>query len=66
MIKKGMIVKVIKGPRMKYFTEFEKWIDAHEDRTFYIERVLGNAAKLSKVGFWITKDFLKEKYDSRT
>ena len=68
MIKEGMVVRLFKGPRIKYFSSFEKWIDEHEDRHFYVERILivndgggvsHNSVKLSKVGFWISEDFLE-------
>jgi len=39
--------------------EFIVWLYSHKDKVFKVEKVDGNACKLVRVNFWISKDFLE-------
>ena len=70
-IQVGSIVTPITNDRFKWMNdEFKVWIENNLENTFFVERVRDvqnqygdethRVAKLTKVHFWITEDFLSK------
>lgn len=51
-------VKVVAVPGKFLNDSMLDWIAEHRDRTFTVERIIGDTAKLYKVDFWVTLDLL--------
>lgn len=61
MIEVGDIVTLNFNHTRTYLpSEMITWMQEHKDKKFYVEQVVGGAAKLAKVYFWITEDLLEK------
>lgn len=62
IVTKGDSVKVVTVEGKVLNDAMKDWISEHDGKVFRVERVVGTAAKLYKVDFWVSTDLLAPSY----